>query len=36
LSRLARTPLRPVMTMYVPPLANRREDRGVARWFDEA
>ncbi len=35
LSRLARTPMRPVTTLYVPPLGDRRENRTVARWFDE-
>jgi uncharacterized protein YabN with tetrapyrrole methylase and pyrophosphatase domain len=35
LSRLSRTPLRPVTTVYVPPLGERRENRAVARWFNE-
>jgi uncharacterized protein YabN with tetrapyrrole methylase and pyrophosphatase domain len=35
LSRLARTPIRPVTTIYVPPLGDRPENRTVARWFDD-
>jgi hypothetical protein len=35
LSRLPRTTVRPVMTMYVPPVNDRADDPRIMQWFDE-
>jgi len=35
LSKLPRANIRPMMTMYVPALANRAPDPKIAAWFDE-